>query len=411
MTRKILFLALLALLFSQFCAEFGSSEKTEGYSTYSFDTNTEYSNGTIYGQILDVWFVWVNVSETQIIYYALISDEVNPPIKSFLGQHFQVENQTDVFIGNTLLLIEVYNDTNKDGIPQANFTSGEAEIAFYLEVNSSVRCEITPIEKMQEDGISHYKWGLKYITIDGFLQHADEGNTGARVVIDWLGFYYDFYVTENVSYIKASFDIGNITEVEPWWEQPPVSLANMSLSLLFSTVISSSKPYSTYVNGTPYNSTTASEPTIKIDTSEVSIELTKAYEFLFGETYNLTRGLTTETYMLKSEAAASSSVPEGAESRLDWVLRYFEDNLNISDLFPSATGIGGKVNLNYDVSTLLYRICYPIWDGLPIEHDPTYIAYLFSNIIIPEFPSLVILPLLMLTTSLVSLVYRKKCKV
>jgi hypothetical protein len=412
MIRKIpLVLSLLVLLSSLLLGGFIAMELVRGVSAQGFDATAEYSNGTIAGQLLDVWYAWVNISKTQIVYYALISEEVNPPIKNFLGQHFQIENETEVFVGNTLLLIEVYNDTNDDGIPQANFTSGESEIAYYLEVNSSVGYEITPIQKTLEEEISHFTWGLKYNTIDGFLQYANQGNTGARVIIDYLDFHYDFYEVQNVSYLKTSFDIGNITNIEPWWEEPPISLDTMSLSLLFSTVISASNPYTTYVNGEPYNSTIASELATMTAKSEVSVDLIRAYEFLFGDTYNLTRGDVIETHEIQAAAAATSSVPNGAKSRLDWILGRFEEHLNISNLFPLATGIGGQVDLNYNVSTLLYRICYPIWDGLPINHDPTNIAYLFSTEIIPEFLSLIILPLLMLVTSLVSLIYKKKSQV
>jgi len=384
-------------------------EANYDYSTHSIDTNAEYQNGSIPGQPLDIWYAWINVSEAQTIFYALTSDEVNPPIKNFLGQHFQVENETEVFIGTTLLLIEVYNDANEDGIPQANFTSGESEIAYYLEVNSSLRYETTPIQKILENDIPHYKWGFKYDTIDGFLQHADEaGHTSARVMIDYLGFNFDFYVVQNFSYLKTGFDIGSITSIEPWWEEPPITLENLSLSLLFSTVVRSSKPFSTYVNGEPYNSTTATNPATATNGSQIAIELIKAYEFLFGENYNITRNEVTETYEVKSEAAATSSVPEGAQSRLDWILSYFENYLNMSDMFPSAVGIHGDVNLDYNVSSLLYRICYPVWDGLTIEHDPTYVAYLFSNIIIPEFPSFLVLPLFMMATLLAVIVYKRK---
>lgn len=411
MNRKLVFvLSLFVLLSSLVYIRFNpvKIEAHNGYSAYDIDTNAEYKNGSIPGEPLDVWYVWINISKTQVIYYALISDEVNPPIKNFLGQHFQVENETDVFIGNTLALIEVYNDTNEDGIPQANFTSGEYEIAYYLEVNSSVSYEITPIQKTIENEIPHYKWGFRYDTIDGFLQYPDQsGHTGARVMIDYLGFDYDFYVVENVSYIKTSFDIGSITDVEPWWEEPLISLDGLSLSLLFSTVTSSAKPYMAYVNDEPYNSTAAANPATPTSSGQIAVEIIKAYEFLFGDNYNLTRGENVETHEVKSEAAATTSVPKGAQSRLNWIFGYFEDNLNISNLFPSAVGIGGKVNLDHNVSSLLYRICYPIWDGLSIEHDPTYVAYLFSNIIIPEFPSLIILPLFM-TASLVAAILFKK---
>ena len=378
------------------CAEASASQ-------LNIDTNSEYANGSIpISPDIDIWYAWVNVSDTQIIYYALFSNEVNSPIINFLGQHFQVENDTEVFVGNTLTLIEVYNDANEDGVPQANFTSGASEIVYYLLVNSSIGYETTPIQKKGE--IPHYTWGFKYDAIDGFLLYPEEepGEVAAKVMIDHLGFNYDFYVVENVSFMKQSFDIGNITDIQssgPLGETP-VSLEGLSLSLLFSTVTLSAKPYTAYVNSEPYNSTIAENPATPTSGGEIAVETIKAYEFLFGDDYNLTRGGSIETHEVKSEAAATTSVPQGAQSKLNWTLAYFEKNLNVSDLFPSAGGIAGEINLNYNISTFLYRICYPVWDGLPIQHDPTYIAYLFSNTAIPEFPIAMVLPILVITTSL-----------
>jgi len=144
---------------------------SQGY----IDTNAEYANGSIPIPPTGVWiwYAWVNTSETQVICYALFSDTYNSPIVSFLGQHFKVENGTDVFVGTTLALIEVYDDTNGDGIPQANFTSGESEIIYHLGVNSSVNYQITPIQKVMEGEITHYMWGFKHETIDGFLLYPD----------------------------------------------------------------------------------------------------------------------------------------------------------------------------------------------------------------------------------------------
>jgi hypothetical protein len=252
-----------------------------------------------------------------------------------------------------------------------------------------------------EGEIPHYTWGFKYETIDGFLLYPAQqpGEGAARVIIDHLGFNYDFYVVQNVSYIKKSFDIGNITEIQPLGETS-VSLNGLSLSLLFSTVTISAKPYTAYVNSQPYNSTTAENPATSTSGGEIAVETIKAYEFLFGENYNHTRDGNVETHEVKSEAAATTSVPQGAQSRLNWTLAYFEKNLNISDLFPSASGIGGKVSLDYTVSAFLYRICYPVWDGLPIQHDPTCVAYLFCNTVIPEFPTAMMLLIPVITTLL-----------
>jgi len=170
----------------------------------------------------------------------------------------------------------------------------------------------------------------------------------------------------------------------------------------------SANPTTAYVNGEPYNSTTAANPATATSGGEIAVKTIKAYEFLLGESYNLTRGETVETHETKSEAAATTSIPQGAQSRISWMLAYFENNLNMSDLFPSASGIGGNVNLNCSVSAFLYRICYPVWDGLMIQHDPTCVAYLFSNLIISEFPALIILPLFMIALLLIVLAYRGK---
>jgi len=409
MTRKCVFILILLVLFFPY-VRFNSVEvkATNSYSVQTIDTNAEYTNGSIPTPIegMGIWYVWINVSKTQIVYYSLFRDGANSPIVNFLGQHFQVENDTEVFVGNTLTLIEVYNDTNEDGIPQANFTSGETEIAYYLLVNCSIGYEATPIQKSLEGEIQHYTWGFKYYTIDGFLVNCLEqlGNLEARVTIDHLGFDYDFYVIENVSYIKTSFDIGRITEIQPEWGE--VSLDGLGLSLLFSTITISAKPYTAHVNGELYNSTTAANPATSTSSGQIAVESIKAYEFLFGETYNLTRGESVETHEVKSEAAATTSVTQDAQSDLNWTLKYFEDNLNISDLFPVASGIGGKVNLDCNLSALLYRICYPVWDGQMIQHDPTYVAYLYTAI--PEFPSFLILPLFMIATLLAVIVYRRK---
>jgi hypothetical protein len=45
-------------------------------------------------------------------------------------------------------------------------------------------------------------------------------------------------------------------------------------------------------------------------------------------------------------------------------------------VFPRISNLPATINLDYNVSSFLYRVCYPQWGGYAIEHDPTYIAYL-----------------------------------
>jgi len=350
--------------------------------TGPFDANAEFKSGMIPDNNVKFWYVWVNSSGTQLIYYAMLSDVFNPPIINFLGQHFQTETGTDMFVGNTKALIEVYDDKNGDGIPQADFTTGQSEILYHLVVNSSISYEIKPLEKTIEAGVPHYRWGITYKTIDGFFFNADQSGFAFKAQIDYLRFEYDFYIMQNGSCTKTSFAMSDLTLLEPDGVGAPASLEGLSLSVLYTTSTSSPKPYTPYVNGKPYDSATVDEAAIATPSGQIMVDNIKAYEFLFDENYTLTRGETVQTHEVKSAAAASTSVPRYL-TLTKWVFGTFEDVLNASALFPSAVGPDGRINLEYTASKFIYRICYPIWDGAAVEHDPTGIAY-FHPVTLPN---------------------------
>jgi len=350
--------------------------------TGSFDSNAEFKSGMIPGANVKFWYVWINTSGTQVIYYAMVSDVYNPPIINFFGQHFQTANGTDVFVGSTKALLEVYDDENGDGIPQADFTTGQSEILYHLIVNSSVSYDTTPLEKTVEGGVPHYRWGITYKTIDGFLFKADQTGFAFKVNIDHLRFEYDFYIMENKSYTKTTFAMSDLTSPEQANTGPLPSLEGLSLSLLYITSVASPKPYSPYVNGQPYDSATADDAATPTDSGQIMVEDLKAYEFLFDENYTLTRDGTEETHKVSSEAAAATSVPRYLTA-MQWVFGNLEKVLNASVLFPETVGPTGNINLDYGASKFLYRICYPTWGGSAITHDPTYVAYLTATDTIP----------------------------
>jgi hypothetical protein len=364
------------------------------------DTNLEYSNGSISSQNPDLplWYDWVNASGTQIIFLAYHSYVVNPPITTFLGQHYYTENNTEVFVGNTLTSMEIYNDTNGNGLPDADYVSGKSEILYHFDVNSSVSFEIMPIEKTLKDGLPHYTWGIRYRTIDGFLT-IDGYTPVARVIVDFMDFSYDFYVQNNASYLKTNFGIGKILETTPSYSVPNalVSLDGLSVALFYGTCVIANKPYVTLVNGNPYNSTTAPASVQPTDLGEIKIENAKAYDFVFGEDYTLSRDSGQESHKSKSTAVSNQSVSSDLQ-RYAWVF----SNLGaaVSSLFPKISSMKAAINLDYNVSSFLYRICYPVWDGCELQHDPTYIAYLNATIV-PEIGP----PLMFVTiASLVSVV-------
>ena len=213
-----------------------------GSSDGSINTSAEYSNGTIGTPIegLALWYAWINASGSQIIFLAYQSYLYNPPVITFLGQHYYTENGTEVFVGNTLEAMEIYNDTNGNGLPDANYTSGKSEILYHFFVNSSASFAIQPINKTLVNGLPHYQWGIRYQTIDGFLNSGNQ-STDAMVMIDFMDFSYDFYIQDNVTYLKTNFGIGKILGITPF-NNANVSLDGLSLALLYGTVVITSEP-------------------------------------------------------------------------------------------------------------------------------------------------------------------------
>lgn len=341
----------------------------------------EYANGSIGSPIseLALWYAWINTNGTQIIYLAYQSYKYPPPVTTFLGQHYHTGNNTEVFVGNTLTAMEVYNDTNKNGVPDVDFAHGSSELLYNFAVNSSQSFEITPIKKSMIDGIPHYTWGIRYNTIDSFLLSENQ-STSVAVTLDYMAFSYDFYVQGNLSYLKTNFGIGKILHMTPI-RNGNVTLNGLSLSLLYGTTVITPKSYSMLVSGEPYNSTTAQNSTKPIESSEIRIEDIKAYEFLFGQNYTLFRDSQNETCQSKSAAVADRSVPGGLYKSVEWLLSDFESVL--SGLFPKISNMQTVINLDYNVSSFLYRVCYPTWDGYGLEHDPTYVAYL-NSMAVPE---------------------------
>jgi hypothetical protein len=326
-----------------------------------------------------IWYAWVNSSGSQVIFLAFQSSVTNAPVITFLGEHYYAQNGTEVFVGNTLGAMEVYNDTNGNGLPDANYTSGQNEILYDFIVNSSASTEIQPINRTTIQGVPHYQWGITYRTIDGFLIFTNgtlmnyDGtltNVRARAMINYMNFSYDYYVQGNVSYLKTSFGLGKITQIDPYPGSGNLSLNGLSLALFYGTIVIASKPYAMLVNGTPYNSTTATASVDPAETGEIQINATTAYKFLFGQNYTLSRDSTQETYRSNCTAVSDQSLPQGITNS-ERILSIMQDPLD--SVFPD---LQGSMQLDYNASSFLYRVCYPVWSGYQLEHDPIYVAYL-----------------------------------
>jgi hypothetical protein len=363
----------------------------------------EYADGTLSSNNapFKVWYNWINVSNTQVLYYAAYTTPDYPfpvPIANIVGQHFSLEDGTQVFIASALSELEVYRDLNGDGIPQANAGSNENEVLYYIYSNMSQGYSMTPIQKTTIDSVPHYQWSFTYQNAYAYLQNAN-ARVGviARMFFEHLTLNYDFSVDGNVSDLKTSFDIGKVTNLEVLEPSEFSSFDGLSLALLYATATYTSKPYSTSVNGQPYDSSTA-DSAVGAEVAEVKVDDVKAYDFIFGGNYALyrdgdseTHEATIETYEAQAQAVPIAGLPTiyGPTVRS---ISFFTDYLNLAELFG---GNWPSVNSNYESSSLIYRICFPVWDGNQIEHDPTFLGYIYNNQETPGVPTiaLVIIPI------------------
>ena len=329
------------------------------------------------------------------------------PVVSLVGQFFQLADGTRVSVISALDKMEIYGDKNGDGIPQANFTAGDSEILYYMLINMSDSYSIIPIEKTAEGDVAHYMWGFTYVNVHAFLMNATGNhNLSAGLVFEHMTLRYDFSLENNVTYLKTNFDIGEVTELDVF-DSSHLSLDGLSLALLYPTATHTLKPYSTYVDDQPYNSTISNETAVDLPVARVVVGNKKAYDLVFGGNYTLYRGQNNETCDLKSEAASLSSVPTNVYGSVVWQTTFFRDNLNLGDLFGDSPP---DISVDYNESSLIYRICFPLWDGMQVQNDPVYVGYLFSSIEIPEISSTVILSLTLIVTTSLALVVAKKRK-
>lgn len=374
----------------------------------------EYANGTLTSNNapFKVWYNWVNASNTQVLYYAAYTTPDYPfpvPIANIIGQHFSLEDGTQIFIASALSELEVYRDLNSDGTP-----SDDNEVLYYIYSNMSQGYNMSPIQKTAIDSVPHYQWSFTYQNAYAYLQnaHARVGVV-ARMFFEHLTLNYDFSVNGNVSDLKTSFDIGKVTNLEVLAPSEFSSFDDLSLALLYATATYTSKPYSTSVNGQPYDSSTA-DSAVEANVAEVKVEDAKAYDFLFGGNYTLYRdgntenhAVNVETYEAQAQAVAVAGLPTiyGPTVRS---ISFFAGYLNLADLFG---GSWPSVNSNYESSSLIYRICFPVWDGMQIEHDPTFLGYIYNNQQTPEIPTivLIIIPIL-IGISLAALMFQRKHK-
>jgi len=261
----------------------------------SIDVSQEYSSGDVrVFPSLDAWYTWININGTHTIFLALHSFQAPSPVSAFVGESYNTSTGSRVFVANALMAMEVYNDTDGNGFLDANYAIPQTELLYTIQMNASQSFTTSPVQKTITNNIPHYDWGVTYGSIQGDLITADPaynygysgGLPASAVSIDHLSLFYDYSITGNTTYLKTSYEIGNVTLVPPTLSN--VTLKGLSLSLLHFTLAVSSEGYAVRTNGSSVDfDSQTSQTSSQVNVAQVIVPGSLAYEFRFNDNYTL----------------------------------------------------------------------------------------------------------------------------
>src|SRR5207302_475803 len=133
------------------------------------------------------------------------------PIFTFVGQAYNSSTGKRVFVGNSLLALEVYNDTNHNGYLDADYSIPATELKYTLIMNASQTFTTDAVNKTIVDGVPHYQWGVTYGSIQAFLIKATPpgygyggGTSAANALVDHVSMFYDYSIKGNRTFLKTS---------------------------------------------------------------------------------------------------------------------------------------------------------------------------------------------------------------
>jgi hypothetical protein len=358
------------------------------------DTSQEYASGNS-STDLGLWYTWINTGDTQVVFLALdyeglqfMGSPARSPVSMVVGEHFNT-SEGEVFVANSPRYMEIYNDTNGNGVPDSNFTAGYSEIQYYVIMNSSESFQPTAVVKqVNGNGTTHYRWSVRYNGIDAVLEYPFIGSPEhplISVIIDYVQCSYDYYIIGNSSYLKIGFEIGQLLNPRmlnsaDQFVPTTLALSNDSLSILFSTMIVTAKPnYQVTLGGEAYNSTTAKTPVNLTSSAKLDLQQSPVYSFLFGQNYTLTANSVSNTYPSMAAACSNASVssPYLVGSNALLFSNWGPEADVIADLVPRLSSALDVSAVLSQTSSFFYRISYPKWGNETLVNDPIYVANLY----------------------------------
>lgn len=364
---------------------------------------------------LNLWYAWVNTGVTRVVYLATYSAAYPSPTITFLGERYTSKVGTDQFVAHIFLMLESYNDTNGNFVPDADFSASPpvSEIEYAIYANASRGFEATEVTKNSIGNITHYVWSIAYLDVQALMVTVTErwvGNSthggmappgccDGDLFIERLGFGFDYYVEGDSSYLKSQVEIGNAT-LEPRTfvgDEYVATIENRSLSAIYATAISSTANSHIEVNNHVYDSRLAPSAPDLTTRSEILTSSTPVYQMLFGSNYSWHAP---GSDMVVPSVAAASGLSSFPLNTGMWWSGHF--NL-VQSYLNSLSGFGIPLGITIDptVSPLLYRVCYPHWSGYGITHDPTFRAFIGAPVVVVAVFLVAVCGILLLVGALV----------
>jgi len=349
-----------------------SNPASAGIDDSIFDE--EFDSGVITGEWMNMSYAWVQTNETALLSLASYDDVYKvAPFHPFFGQRIEIEGK-EYFVGNIIAGFELYEDLNDNHI-----LDSQEELSYYIMLNASQNFIPTAVEQtLVSDRIAVYSWKYSYMNIDGFLSPFSSSTPPfvmAKTVIDSFNLTFAFAVTNKTSELKLSLEMGKWDTYKFYLDESfheirteNINLDNYGLSILFGTTISSTEPVTIV----------STNVTSGINSTFLQVNDTRIFDLSFTDNYDLgINGSSLPSFTavadinsLYSDQITSWNTPSVL---FDWWNTYFPSISNLPTIPP----------LGLDQISFLYRICYPVWSGIPFHHDPRYRAYFTSDEIFP----------------------------
>lgn len=383
----------------------------------------------------NMYMTYVNTSGLQLLYAGLediTTDEtayVRIPAQSFLMHYKTNENNRDVILSSTFLMLMAFNDSENSHYLNSPDVGDELYASFSLGYDLSAygltlpslnsKTEIIPLAS-SKDGLQ-WTWGMKYTNltalwwrtwIDPSSPHFDNSLPFAATTYDELSFKYTLTIdpSNNMATFTENHTIGRVRDLiigqglvwvhmnstgtygllgrqlsdQTVYAYLDKNQIKMSVVDYQTSVLADRATYSLISSGQNVTGTDAMVSDVAVDTFTNDGEKISSTDFGIKPTYNL--------YNFTSDPSETSNTAYDAVTRTANATGFagnvglFKPQINLMKFLPLVVfhihpGLYAKSqNTISDMSKVnyFYLTSYPEYSGFRVEHDPVITIYMAS---------------------------------